>query len=400
MKFEKIVISINPDLKDRCGHFFYYDQRLKEVLSSEGYQFLILANKNARREILKKKGINCVLEDIKEYFPPQLMKKINFKSWFRYVTGCFRFVKHISVKETDWNCLTYFMYLSSLKYTPAFVIHAVFNGFKHRYILNLFQFHYGVGQTNMRSLSSIESFALNLVRRILLKMKIQLSTDSRRLNTKLGVDFDLLPMFSTTTITQTDLKMASNWDTDFKSRSKKIVSFPGVSRKGKGFDKACILIKNIILLSDDRFEFKLRNISINNEETLQRYLLPIKDDVIIYEGILTNELYKELFIYADIIFISYRRMEFFSRTSAVLSDAIQLNRPIIGPRDTWTGDVIEKNKFGSTFEDGSIRDMYRALCEVNENYEFYKKNLINYSRSWASVNSAEQCVKYILQGAF
>jgi len=400
MKFNNVIISINPNLKDRWGHFLYYDERLKEVLSSKGHQLLILANKNARREILRKKGINCVLEDIEEYFPPQLIKKFNFKSWFRYITGCFRFMKHISLQETDRGCLTYFMYLSSLKYTPAFVIHALFNGFNHRYILNLFQFHYSVGQTNKRSLSSLESFALNLIRRILLKMKIQLSTDSRRLNTKLGVDFGILPMFSTTKLTHTDLKKASNWDVHFKSRSKTIVSFPVVSRKGKGFDKACILIKNILLQSDDRFEFKLRNISLKNEETVQQYLLPIEDDVIIYEGILTNELYKELFIYADIIFISYRRMEFFSRTSAVLSDAIQLNRPIIGPRDTWTGDIIEKNKFGTTFKDGSIKDMYRALCEVNENYEFYKRNLINFSRSWASVNSAEQCVQYILQGVY
>jgi hypothetical protein len=400
MKLKKVIISINPNLKDSWGHFLHYDERLKEELNLKGSQLLIMANKNANGEIRKKKGIHCVLEDIEEYFPPQVIKGFNLKSWFGFITGSFRFIRHISLQKNDLDSLTYFMYLSSIKYTPAFMLHALFNRFKHRYILNLFQFHYNVGQTNMRSLAPIESLVLNLIRRILLKVKIRLTSDSHRLNTKLGVDFDILPMFSTTSLNQTDFKKASDWDIHFRSRLKTVVSFPALSRKGKGFDKACILIKNILLQPDNRFEFKLRNISLKNEETIQQYINLIESNVIVYEGVLSDEVYKELFIRADIIFISYRRMEFFSRTSAVLSDAIQLNRPIVGPRDTWTGDIIEKYRFGTTFRDGNIKDMYRALCEVNDNYEFYKGNLLNMSRSWVSNNSAKKCVQFLLQSVY
>jgi hypothetical protein len=397
MKTSNVIISVNPSLRDRWGHFLHYDERLKEALDSKGYQLIILANKNAKREIRRQEGIYCVLEDCEEYFPSKLIKEFNFKLLLKFITGCLRFMKNISLQGTDRGSLTYFMYISSIKYAPAFVLHALFNGFKHRYILNLFQFHYSVGQTNKRSLSSIESYVLNLVRRSLSKLKVRLSTDSHRLNTKLGVDFNILPMFSTTRLTDGDFKKAYNWDINFKSRPKTIVSFPVLSRMGKGFDKACILIRNILLQSDDRFEFIMRSIALKNEETVQQHLRPIENDVTIYEGVLSDELYKELLICADIIFISYRRMEFYSRTSAIMSDAILLNRPIVGPRDTWSGDIIEKNKLGSTFEDGSIKDMYRALCEVHENFEFYKRNLYKFSPSWAAANSAKRCVEFIFE---
>lgn len=396
MKKKQTLISINPSLKEHWGHFLHYDERLEEVLKSNGNRLLILANKGASSEIRQKENIKCVLSDIEDYFPPSILRKLNLKSLFQYILGCFKFGRDINCESKRGYNLTYFMYLSSIKYIPAFVIHALLHGFKFRYVLNLFQYHYNVGQTNRRPLSAVESRMLRAIHKIMSKMKIRLCTDSQRLNTKLGVDFDILPMFSTTQLTSSDMQRATAWDLDFKHRQKMVISIPALSRKGKGYDKACLLIAHLRSQKDERFEFKIRNIQLQNEEEMARYLLPILDSVEVYEGVLSNQRYKELFILADIILISYRRTEFYSRTSAVLSDAVRLERPIICPQDTWMGDIIEHFGFGQTFEDGNVADMYRALCDIHDNYEQYKNNLRNSSHQWVSQNNPERCVEFIL----
>jgi len=60
------------------------------------------------------------------------------------------------------------------------------------------------------------------------------------------------------------------------------------------------------------------------------------------------------------------------------------------------GDIIERFEFGQTFEDGSISDMYRALCDIHDDYGQYKNNLRNFSHRWISQNNAERCVQFIL----
>jgi len=279
MKKKQTLITINPSLKEYWGHFLHYDERLEEVLKANGNRLLILANKGARNEIRQKKNIKCILSDIEEYFPPSILRKLNLKSLFLYILGCFKFVRDINGESKPGDNLTYFMYLSSIKYIPAFVIHALLHGFKFRYVLNLFQYHYNVGQSNRRPLSAAESRMLKAIHKILSKMKIRMCTDSQRFNTKLGVDFAILPMFSTTQLASSDMQRARAWDTDFRHRQKMFISIPALSRKGKGFDKACLLIAHLRNQKDERFEFKIRNTQLQNKEEMTRYLLPILDCV-------------------------------------------------------------------------------------------------------------------------
>lgn len=395
----RLLVSINPNLKNEWGHFLHYDEILKEELEEKNDNIIILASKDLDIKLKEKKYIIARMTEHSTHFFRLGSKKQFVKGLLKLWRDLIVFAKDINISIGKDQKVTYFMYLASIHHLWAIILHAVYNKFRYRYVLNLFWFHLSVGMYNKKPLNTWKSLFLRILKNVSKLFRIRLCTDSRELNRKLKVNFKILPMFSTTGFNDAEIEESPKNLHNPAKRKRMIVSFPGLMRKGKGYDKSCQLINHIINAEDNRFFFFLRKLIDKGDRGMVDYLSPLdtrKEFVKIFCGILSNEEYKSMFIKSDIVFISYRKEEFYTRTSAVLADAILLKKPVIGPMDTWIGNIIEKYSFGETYEDGNIEEMYTVLQKVYAGYSFYKNNLIEHAPHWLGRNNAAEALKFIM----
>jgi hypothetical protein len=111
---------------------------------------------------------------------------------------------------------------------------------------------------------------------------------------------------------------------------------------------------------------------------------------------LSPEEYSNYFSESDIICIPYHKSHFRYRTSAILIDSINFNKPVIAVKDTWAGDMIEKLGIGEVYINESHDDLFSKIITIKENYSKYLQNCKNVD---SSIFSTSHLIQVIISGA-
>lgn len=400
------LISINPDVKDFFGHYLAFDERMKEDVLGANGDFLTLGNNKLLPEIEQEYSfIAPTFSDNswalrREDNVPAYME--NFKG---ELTGA---VKEIEAADGTTKNIFY-MYLAHPRHIPLVLDVAREAGQGHEFILNIFWAHFDFfNKGKIKDPGKIEPEVLDCIvgsKEERERLGVKLCVDSPQLRSAMqkcaGEDMPVQPMFSVTEFSENELDPGCQVVDMHKAFSSFIVYYPGIVRVEKGFDLLSGLVQKSAKKGGlSRFKFRFRMVrSTGLSKKIWKLIGRNERMVDQIRGVLDADEYKRLFKEADIILIPYRKSEFYSRTSAVLSDSIILGKPVVATADTWAGDHVRDLGIGETFADGNVNDFVKALDKVAANYDHYLQNAIEARKRWLEENNVKNFVSFIREQA-
>jgi len=376
------LISINPDLENKFGHFLHYDISIQNKLDNLSKLF-----------ILGKKTLDENLQKINRNILPTFSnntwdigrrhKNIVFISTkFKY-----ELLNAIKILNTEENI--FYFYTGSFNH--ALIIKEIIDDYKldNIFHINLFWEHF-----NVEYMQENREKVLDIIHQLESCKQIRLYIDSDEMNLEfkevLDITFPRWPMFPVT-----NFKVNSS-DT-FKAKAKHDINvvFPGNLRIEKGFDMA---VNCANALSKQKVNVFIRStlINISNKE-VTALVAKINKKVNIIEGVLSEEEYLELMQLSQIIVLPYRVSEFKTRTSGLMADAIYLKKPVVAAKGTLMGDIIEEYGNGEVFTDGDSSSMQKAIQKIIENLGRYVESSAKCKLMWEEKNNVSILINDIFK---
>jgi glycosyltransferase involved in cell wall biosynthesis len=391
------LISINPDLRDRFGHYLNYDLRLRATAQVLGFDFSTLANQ----------AIDATAQD--RFVLPTFSNNSWTAGRFRKpgVIDAFASELRESLERNPGGRDMqnhYFMYLGSISHAAAILqVAAATSDPANHYRINLFY-----SSDDFTPDGRIRQDILDEYRLVLDAMAVagtdlgvSLCVDTSRMSELIcqhtGYELPVLPFFSVTDLAESDAA-------DVKGRRSRRdakefnVYYPGNVQIEKGYD----LVLDLLERYSDAFpeyqvRFVLREMYVGKEvPAVARRLKRLGDRVTVIKGVMSDEQYKERFKQADVILLPYRRSAFFARTSAAYSDATLLGTPVVAVRGTWMGHNTQRLKNGAIFEENSVPEFFASLREVLENYDTYLKRAEDARKTWQQESNPRRVIDLLI----
>jgi glycosyltransferase involved in cell wall biosynthesis len=360
---DRVVVSINPDLKDNFGHWAHYDRRLAETTPD---LVLALANRKLSTNPVEFFAVPSFTDDvfaIKNQYTPQ--SRLRLENEFRDV------VDQVLAQLDANTRLDFIMYSGDVTYVEA--LDEIFQQLAPRasLSLNLFYAHFDF-DVDSGAFARHEQLYERILSHDYLQSRpwLRLFTDSEKMQSLIrkhyGLDISLWPMVNLdiddSLLEQIGPKPA---------RKEKLVVFPGNGQLAKGFDLACDFIARYgeRLANTHGCRFVLRKMfrdSAHNNQLMSEKLEQIAemDCVEIIEGTVSEIEFLRLFCHAEVVVLPYRRKNFYSRTSSCVVNAILTGTPALVPEDTWLADQVRNFGAGGAFTDGNIESLYAALVHL------------------------------------
>ena len=378
---QQVVISINPDMKSKFGHFFAIDDKLWRELSSRQINFVSLCNKKCDPRLIEK---NSYLMPVFSDFSWDALKS-EVPSKFKL--ELFNAVKILKSSFGPDKEFILFMYCSSIAF--AYNISEVAQSFSNiKLCLHLFWDAVSSKDDKYYNKYTIKSGA---------KLFSGTPEFQEHLREKRGIATELLPLSSATF---TDSEIKNYYQTGVKEGTKYNILFPGMlQRKEKGtdivFDFVNKFIESDLKISANLILRYLPDFT-NNSEIKKRIDL-IRNDVDLIEGIIEENDYMTMLKKSHIIVIPYHVNSFKARPSGVCSDALFLGKPFIAARGTFMGNQIIRFGCGEVFEDQNADSLLEAVITVLKNYSKYQEKADIAKKAWIRNNSWEIFINKIVK---
>ena len=382
---KKLVLSINPDLKDTFGHFYHYDARIKNALPCE-CDYITLSNKGANEELLKKnKWIMPVFGD-----QSWTLGRVSSKGTV-VDRECFKveFLNAYLNLHNVYDEIVIYFYTGSFVHAEALMdLSRKMPGSPEIHV-NLFWEHFNINFIRTEKLAP-------LVAKINSLKSMHLYVDSQELGAVVKeyvpVEQLIWPMFPVSDLPE----QGGECCCDGERNGKVCVVFPGALRLEKGYDLSLAAVENICSVSD-KLSFRLR-IGVNGlaDPEITSMQRRIKGDVEFVGGVLSDADFSEFIMCADIIVLPYRVSEFSTRTSGVMTDSIILGKPVIAAKGTWMGNIIDAEGNGETFSDGDVSDLVEKIYNVSSNLKNYQDSCARLQKKWSKECNVNGFVRQIL----
>jgi len=371
---DRVLISLNPDLRDSMGHYLHYDLTVqREFEKEENGVFLTAAHVFVSKELVKNQvGL----------IPAFQSEAVSFAG-IKSIPRMAFFIEELRALVHEIRCvfptsrLDFYYYQGNVTVAQALNRYLKYSDDqKISFHVNLFYEHFP------------ESFALREDREILNELRalmaekqdalyIYTDTDKLqdRLQNKLGRTFLPWSMFSITGYSAEAISAARKRETGRKLR----IVFPGNQSVGKRWEYARETAERIVkdLASFPAVEVILRD--LKGDPALARLEQKYEGRIRVERGSLSEETYRALLEEADIVVIPYSLEYFRTRTSGVFADSLLLHKPVVAARDTWMGDIIESRGVGKTFTDGNPNSMLEAIRESILHHELLRSG---YESDW------------------
>lgn len=363
---------LNPGFKDNQGHHIVHQAIFNKLYQNE---FGVISNKNNFVQNLPYQVIKCFKYNTWQY----LRNKRNLKLFETEIAN----LKNITTAGD-----TIFMYMSDILFLVPILEAKIKHGVKGKFIINLF--HTGRYLIDFEKIKSKVKDLLIHTESLRANCGVFLVVETEQLQTALsnltGSKFPILPMFHSSTFPIQKIRNETN--------SKIIVSYLSASIP-RGL-KLYVDLINYIYKHDfqltDKIEFRLR---IFQRNPLSDQLVDgIKDKVKVQYGSVSDSEYQNLVTTTDIMLLPYLSKHFYANTSGVFSDSFMNEIPVIATQNTWLGTHTNNYQIGQTFDENNVKSFYNALIKVLENYQFYKKNVVQNKLKWEAYHS-QQNLKYI-----
>lgn len=375
------LLSINPDLENRFGHFFHFDERLRIAAESLGGRVISIGNR----------AWDGPEDGVVPWFTDHtwnLLRDDPGVSRERFRAEFEALLRGISSAKTQSRVGAYLYTGSYVHLAEILAANLESETDSLPTAVNLFYSHKEIQDLdNERPLAVPTTGTMLEVTRDLAKsLNVSVFGDSSKfielMEEQCGIRLPRWPFFSTTDLPE----LPSERDPHQPLR----VYAPGNLQLEKGYDLVAGLSEE---LTDGDLARRIQLVArVVFREGTDRALTKVADRLRLHatvlEGELSDEEYIRQLLDADIILVPYRRRPFQTRTSGVVSDAVSLGKPVVATRDTWPGDIVERFELGATFEDGDLADMVSALERVADRYDYFVERAREAAPIWRSEASS------------
>lgn len=389
------VVSLDPDVKSHFGHYLAFEKTLAKECMERGIEYLVLGSLEAEPAILRETRLVPTFD--RHSWRPFATGRL---AWLRDGWSCAadftRRVRSALVAEgwVDSPDLLVFMYLAHPRHIAAALRLGMSFGGRHPIVLNLFWTHFSHGAPAARPGSGLSRF-LRLTRPLRRLANVHLCVDSdvleARLTSATGEGFQRFPMFSVTDFSQA-CGPCEEVPAPLPDRVR-VTAPTGNMRPGKGADLVCRLAE---ILDRTDIELVIRRIVVGNVDRRLTQMVDRVRSATVVEGVLSPAGYVDLLRSSQVLLLPYRRDEFYSRTSGIFADALHLEKPMVGTADTWLGRRIEEYECGTTFRDGDVEDLRRAVERVVDELPRFERQVAAARQDWEATNSPRLAVDFLV----
>jgi glycosyltransferase involved in cell wall biosynthesis len=392
------IFSLNPDWVDDFGHFGSYDERLAEAVDELGGQLVSVVNAGLESSDAVLRLVRCFTEHT--WVPGRSSSLGDVRLFERELDALLA-----AYAEIDRETPTVFaMYVSSAWHLPSFVrLRSKYHELPWAFAPNMFHMHDRLLKADLTPASepSHEVKILTLTQELRKRLGIRLYADSVRLQRAIhrhaGDSALLWPMFSTT-LTADEAREITAAGT--ASSEPLRIYCPSNAQLAKGYDLLPELAR--AATDEDRRQWQLVTRAVVRPGTPSR-LRQVADELTheteALTGVLSPEQYLEAFCQAEVILLPYRAFPFASRTSAALSDAVLLGKPVVATSGTWAGTWVEQLGNGATFPDGDVDGMLQAVRLVSSHIDHYREFAEAAREGWAEQNSPKELASLLRDAA-
>lgn len=360
---DRIIVSINPDLKDEFGHWLHYDRRLAETT---GDLFVAMAHVDLAVNPPDLLALPVFTHPMRETRVDETGEKAaRVGEEFR---GALEMLLADLPGATRVHCI---MYTGDLSYVDALEPVFASLGGRARLSVNLFFtfLDYVVGTREFAHYR--ERYARMLAPDYLAARPwLRLFSDSTRmagiLRQHFGSSVSFWPTVNLDVVDEVIGRIGV-----CPAHAGKWIVFPGNGQLSKGFDLACDFIEKYgeALAASHGCRFVLRDMArdrpeVNEDLSRKLALVAALPWVEVRSGTLSAEDFLALFWHADLIVLPYRRRHFYARTSSCVVNAVLSGVKTLVPRDTWLSEQVLKFKAGEVFADGDIDDLHTVLLRL------------------------------------
>ena len=365
---DRLVVSINPDLKDDFGHFYHYDVRVGENLPPSD-RLVVWANSQAdvagsQMQILPTFRRNSfqirsrIKQDVSDSFRSELIGQLQRLSLLREQKTLYMYTCDLSHAE---------IVLELAESMPA-----LFRDVQVH--MNLFFMHFDVA-VDTKTIGRKRAYQEALLRaQELPDRTLTLYVDAQRLRAladeRIGPGFLLWPMINVSSVA--GFRAAANAAAPAGGAVTRVFC-PATGQVAKGYDFACNVVKQVNASGfADEFHFVLRNLLRDTKE-INVGLSDLQNEIAAYpnveflDGTVSEADYANEYAAADVVLIPYRREDFYSRTSAAVVDALYFNKPIVCASDTWLEEQAQRFGVAHGFVDGDVADCVAAIRSAAAN---------------------------------
>lgn len=382
------LININPGFESDFGHHLGYNLVLKKAIEDLNADYITLTKKTLDSQL-------AVLTNALPLFTYDTWNKKENDLYEIFSTELSGFVQMInSIDKLTSNI--YFMYMSDIDYLPYIIdiARSAYNK-NNSFILNLFHVARHLQTANGVKLSFPEEYikTLSLTKKSRQDLRIHLSTDSEKLGLLLSglteEKINVVPQFSTTNFNlpydRNSLKRPANSCN---------ILFPSAPTMDRGIDMITkLLTYDSYVNKNHNWLFLLREIE---DEISSKIPKSVLSKVITHKGKrLDKKTFLSLYHNSDLVLVPYDPKYFIFRTSGIVFDALHLGLPVIASKNTWAGDIVEKYKFGETFQYGNVSDLYKTLKSVSSKISYYKSKAFSAGRLWEKQNNSKSFATFI-----
>lgn len=395
---DSILLSLNPDLKGRFGHYLHFDGKLSYAAKQRNVELLTLASRDVD---LKESDADW---PVLPFFSLPLFhsnKSNNYNQPYKeWEKGFRREVEGLIgvLEESKDKTIRVFLYMGTPRASSA-IIECLQNvNLPHvEWILNLTSIYPKTYPVDV----AVKDVRIGLMRYLVTKSErlealygIRFVTDTDELREILGFPEERLPVLPMFGITDTE-GITEDMDRAGKPR----VIYPSNAQSLKGYTLLPKFAQELEKKLPGACEIVLRtHIPIGREKNEIAALIgSLPSSVTQIEGVLDQEEYRALLGSASVLLLPYRAEAFYARTSGQLVDALKLGIPVVATRESWTGRIVEMTGFGETFSDGSVDEMVDATIKVVKELNTYRNNCRQSADAWLSGNTPEKVIELLLQ---
>lgn len=385
----RIVISINPDLSTKFGHYLQFDDCFSQMLRKEGSALYCLSYKHLDYHVntkfariipvFEKKSHEVGMRDRGEGAEIQKFKR-EFQEGLKFI---------MNLREGRADKFSVFMYCGSFQHIEAIKELCADNQNIHYYI-NVF--YPSFEKCFNRNSDELGKHVLDNTEQIEnLTLMCGTQTYSEYFQKMFDANCELLPYAPTT---PRNLLVKEN-----RRYENKCICFLGNMRpeKGRGFSLDVIGE----LLNDIRFnEYRIRvrkpkDLACNAEVEA----LDIAGDgrIVWVEGDIDIEDFAEFIVDNTVNVITYEKEAFRMRPSGVFSDSIVGKVPVLVPDDTDMARIVNQYDNGETYDEGNVDSLLDSLYRVVNNLDRYSNGCETIKTIWDKENSWERFVDIVIK---
>lgn len=392
-------VNINPGFNKRFGHIGHHLNQnllLKNKVINDGGDFFVLCCNDLSYDT---KFRNL---PIFTYTPWKLLKGGDSEEFYNTFKNELQYAIELICSEDVSTKNFFFMYMADIRLIPTFL--EVANNTKSEknknfFFINLFHAYkdfYPQGKPAKdvnEELLAILKTTKEIRDHLGVFLFVDTETFQNRIYSFTKERLFLLPKF-TSAFTGDEFNFEDKKKLIYQKKKPLTFLYP-TATKDRGLD---FFVEMILFLVNRReishFKFIIRS---PHPEDILNQSLPRKSKkfVEIKRGSLSNEEYKALFKEADVVFLPYKREDFFVRSSGVFADAIIAQKPVLTTAETWIGRNTKKYNNGVTFSEENVNSLWDAMLEIKDNYKNYLENSKSAKSLWLKRNSLDVFFKML-----